>query len=121
MSQQDPKTMMDQIFSAQLHIPTDFCPTCSLSRPRSIFSTSEAAFMMLVRCLPSVGLTEVNSFPVSPLVSLWILSVQVVEPGLFGGQGALVGPDPHLLEGSRVVVAEHPGCGWPELRCVPEV
>lgn len=65
-----PKTMINLIFSVQLHVPIDFGPTFFLYKPISIFSILEVAFSMLF-CFPSVGLTEVNSFLVSPpLVSL---------------------------------------------------
>ena len=52
----------------RLHVPTSLCPTFSLDKPRSIFSTLETVFEMLVFCLPGVGLTEINPFLVSPLL-----------------------------------------------------
>jgi len=56
--------------------PTHLCHTFSLYKPGSIFSILETIFEMLVHCLPGVGLTEINSFLVSPLlVSLPLDSV----------------------------------------------
>jgi len=67
----EPKTMIDLTFTAHLHVPADLCPTFSLYKPGSIFSTLETAFGSLVPSFPSVGLTEINSFLVSPpLLSL---------------------------------------------------
>ena len=54
-------------------------PTFSLYKSRPIFGTLETVFEILVCCLPRVGLTEINSFPVSPPLSLclWILSAAI--------------------------------------------
>ena len=66
----DPRTRLDLTCIACLHVPTNLCPTFSLYKPSTIFSTLESVFGILVRCLPSV-LTEINSFLASlPLVSL---------------------------------------------------
>ena len=64
----DPKTMIHLTFTAHLHIVTKPCPTFSLYEPRSIFSTLETIFgeMLVCCCLPSVGLTEINPFLLSP-------------------------------------------------------
>lgn len=53
-----------------LAVSTDFCPTFSLYKSRNIFSSLETVFEIIVCCLPGVGLTEINSFFVSPSLSL---------------------------------------------------
>ena len=70
----DGPQMIHLTFTAQLRVPTDLCPTLSLDKPWSVFSSLET---ILVCCLPDVGLTEINSCPVSTLpLPLWILPAE---------------------------------------------
>lgn len=59
-------TMIDLTFAAHLQVPTYLCPTFSLCKPGSIFSTLETASETLAHYLLGVGLTEINSFLVLP-------------------------------------------------------
>ena len=54
------------ICTGHLHIPPHLCLTLSLCKPGSIFSTWETVFETLVHCLLSAGITEINSFLISP-------------------------------------------------------
>ena len=58
-------------------VSTNLCSTFSLRECRNISSSLETVFEMIVGCLPHVGFTEINSFLVSPPLSLcfWIWSV----------------------------------------------
>lgn len=67
----EPTTMIDLTRTAHPHVPTNLCPTFALYEPGHLFSSLGTVFDMSVRCLPGVGLTEINSFPMSPpLISL---------------------------------------------------
>lgn len=70
----DPKTMMDLTFTATTCTyppPPSHLPHIFFYKPGSVFGILETTFEMLVCCLPSVGLTEVNSSLVlSSLISL---------------------------------------------------
>ena len=64
----DPKTTIHLTLPAHQQGPTDPCATFSLHKPGSVFSTLKTFFETLVHCLPSVDLTEINSFLVSPVL-----------------------------------------------------
>lgn len=96
----NPKTI-NLTFTTQLHVPTNICPACSLYKFSDIFGTLVTAFGTLVCCLLSVGLTEVNSFLVSPpLLSLDFVNIKwlnlvclgTLEPGAFAPLGPRYNP-----------------------------
>ena len=68
----DPRTVTRLTFPAHLHVPTGRGPAVSFYINRKLFSALlETVFETRVYCLPGVGLTEINSFLVSPpLVTL---------------------------------------------------
>ena len=81
------ENLINLTLTTQQHLPTDLCPTFSLYKPGSIFSTLETVFETLDRGIPGVGSTEINPFLVAPpLISLPLdfCQQQVARPGLFG-------------------------------------
>ena len=64
----DPKIMTNLPFTAHRHRLTRLCPTFSLYKPGRNPGTLETVLEILVCCLPSVALTEINSFLVPPLL-----------------------------------------------------
>ena len=66
-------------FTAHLHVPTHLCPTFSLHKPSSIFSTLEA----WVHCVPGVGFSEIrflSCFPTASLCLWWVAEPGLLEP-----------------------------------------
>lgn len=62
----DPKGMINLTFSTRLQVLTDHCPTFSLYKSRSVFSTVQKVFETFVRCVLGVGHTGMNSLLGSP-------------------------------------------------------
>ena len=91
LSHQEPALdRVDLTFAAHLPVPPDLCPTFSFYKLRS-FSTLETVFETLVRCLPGVGPTEINSCLVSPPLgfsAFGFCQQREAEPDLFGTPGA---------------------------------
>lgn len=79
--------MIDQF---DLYTHNHLCPTFSLYKQGSIFSTLETITETLVCCLPSVGVTDINSllFHHHSFLSLGIFLAVLAELGLFGIPGA---------------------------------
>ena len=51
---------------AHQYVSTDFCPTCSLYKPRGILVWTLDTVFEIFHYRPGVGLTEINSFLGSP-------------------------------------------------------
>lgn len=67
----DPRTMKDLTFTANLHVPTNPCPTFSLLKEGMYFQDFGDNLEKLAYGLPGVDLTEINSFLVPlPLLPL---------------------------------------------------
>ena len=87
----DPKTMIGPTFAAHLHVPTNLRPAFALFKLGCVLSTLETVSVTFVRCLPGIGLTEMNSFLVSPP----LLSLPLDFPrGEWSNQVCLGSPEP---------------------------
>lgn len=91
----DPRTMIYLSFITHLPIFTNLCPTFSLSKPRSTFSTLETGFKTLVCSLPGAGLAEMDSFLLFTTTALFASGF--VVSGQTWSVWRSQGPDAHGL------------------------
>lgn len=104
----DPKRATDLTFSACLPVSTDLCPTFSLHKPESIFSTLETVVEKLVHYLPGTGFTEINPFSCVTTTCLTTFVVSGQSWSLLGSPepGALLPLSPGYMNTSPVVSSD---------------